>query len=52
MGPEFIEPDNLPPHLTGLVVVDYHAVAEKFLADGRAGWVNGAAEPRAGRIPE
>ena len=52
MGPELIEPDNLPPHLTGLVVVDNHAVAEKFLADGGAGRVNCAAEPRTSRIPE
>ena len=52
MGPEFIEPDNPAPHLTGLVVVDYHAVAEKFLADGGAGRVNCAAEPRTSRIPE
>lgn len=52
MGPEFIEPDNLAPHLTGLVVVDYHAVAEKFLADGRAGGIYCTGEPRAIRIPE
>ncbi len=52
MGPEFIEPDNLAPHLTGLVVVDDHAVAEKFPADGGAGWVNCAAEPRTLWIPE
>jgi hypothetical protein len=52
MGPEFVEPDNPAPHLTALVVVDDHAVAEKFPADGWAGWVNCAAEPRTSRIPE
>jgi hypothetical protein len=52
MGPELIEPDYLPPHLTGLVMVDDHAVAEKFLADGWAGRVDCAAEPRTIWIPE
>ena len=52
VGPEFIEPDNLPPHLTGLVVVDNHAVAEKFLADGRAGWVNCTQKTRTIGVPE
>jgi hypothetical protein len=52
MGPEFIEPDNPAPHLTGGVVVDYHAVAEKFLADGGAGWVNCTQETRPIGVPE
>ena len=52
MGPELIEPDNLPPHLTGLVMVDDHAIAEKFPADCGAGRVDCTTESRAIRIPE
>ena len=52
MGPEFIETDNLPPHFTALVVVDDHAVAEKFPADGGSGRVDCTTEPRTIWIPD
>ena len=52
MGPELIEADDLAPHLTGLVMVDYHAVAEKFPADGGSGGVDCTTEPRTIWIPE
>jgi hypothetical protein len=46
MSPEFVEPDNPAPQLTGLVMVDYHAVAEKFPADGGSGRVDCTTESR------
>jgi hypothetical protein len=51
MGLELVESDNLAPELTGLVVIDQHPVAEKFLADSGAVRVDYAPKPRAFSVP-
>jgi hypothetical protein len=51
MGLELVESDNLAPELTGLVEIDQHPVAEKFLADSGAVRVDYAQKSRAFGVP-
>jgi hypothetical protein len=51
MGLELVDPNEFTPELTGLVVIDQHPVAEKFLADSRAIRVDYAHKSRTFGVP-
>jgi hypothetical protein len=51
VGLELVDPNEFSPKLPGVVVVDQHTVAEKFLADGGAGGVDCAEKTRAFWVP-